>query len=194
MPGPHLPPTRCRIRSLAWALVIGGISVSVGCLPSVQEASSPPPKTLPTREAAVYRVRPQPWPLIVRSQGVLVADEVALVGTKVAGSVAKVHFNLGDFVRSGAPLVELDQEQFQLQIEQAEAMLAQSRSAIGLKPEQSVASIQPQNSPPVRQEQALWDEAKANLERAKQRTSLLPPNLINSRRTNMWPRPAMRAR
>jgi len=158
MPGLSLPPL----------LLLGCIVASLGCQSSAQTDSPPPREAQPTRQAAVYTVQLQPWPLIIRSQGVLVADEVASVGTKMAGSVVKVHVDLGDLVHAGESLVELDRDEFQLHVDQAEAQLAQARSAMGLKPEQPVASLQPRNSPPVRQEQALWDEAKASLERGKE--------------------------
>ncbi|MBI2481913.1 MAG: efflux RND transporter periplasmic adaptor subunit, partial [Planctomycetia bacterium] len=164
-----LPPRSPRfIGATALMMLISSLAVSLGCQPSAQTEGPPPPKAHPTRELAVLTIQPRPWPLIIRSQGVLVADEVAAVGTKVAGSVARVYVELGNVVRAGEPLVELDRDEFQLQVDQAAAQLAQARSAIGLEPEQPVESLQPQNSPPVRQEQALWDDAKARLQRAKE--------------------------
>lgn len=156
------------VRSTALTLAVGCLVVLSGCEPAAQPDGPPQPKAQATLEAAVLTVAPQRWPLIIRSQGVLVADELASVGTKVAGSVAKVHVELGDLVGAGEPLVELDLDEFQLHVDQAEAQLDQARSAIGLQQGQSVASLQPENSPPVRQEQALWDEAKAILQRALQ--------------------------
>ncbi|MCB9874497.1 MAG: efflux RND transporter periplasmic adaptor subunit [Planctomycetaceae bacterium] len=166
MPG-QISPTLYFFRLTFLALLLSCMSVATGCRPSKQVDAPTPPKTQPTRQAAIHSVQLQPWPMIIRSQGVLVADEVSSVGTKVAGSVAKVYVDIGDVVHAGKPLVELDRDEFQLHVDQVEAQLAQARSAVGLKPEQAVESMQPENSPPVRQEQALWDETKASLERAK---------------------------
>lgn len=137
----------------------------IGCDPAADPSSSSKPG-LSTIEAQVLVVQPQRWPTLVRSQGSLVADEVAVVGAKVAGRVAEVYVDLGTRVRANDPLVTLDQEEFRLAVEQAEAQLAQSRSAIGLKAGQAVEELDPESSPPVRQEKATWDEAKANLKRA----------------------------
>lgn len=134
---------------------------------SSPQAQGPTEKPLPTLQTAVLEIHPQTWPKIVRSQGSLVADEVAAVGTRVAGRVDEVHVDLGDFVKQGEVLAVLDQEEFLLAVEQAEAQLAQARSAVGLRPEDSVASLNPLNAPPVRQEKAVWDEAIANLNRSK---------------------------
>lgn len=167
MPGP-LSPILLALRSLALTSLVGGMFASSGCHSSAQTDAQPPVTSPPTRQAIVHSVRLQTWPLIIRSQGVLVADEVASVGTKVPGSVAKVYVEIGDEIRAGEPLVELDRDEFQLYVDQTEAQLAQARSAVGLQPGQPVESLQAQNSPPVRQEQALWDETKASLTRAKE--------------------------
>jgi RND family efflux transporter MFP subunit len=112
-------------------------------------------------QAEVLTVRPGPWPLVVRTQGSLVADEVAVIGARVAGRVADVHVDLGDIVRAQAPLVTLDRAEFQLQVSQAEAQLAQARAAVGLGPDDPVEKLDPKSAPPVREEKAVWDEAKA---------------------------------
>jgi len=165
---PHLSSTVLPVvpqsPGMVWCLAL---LVAAGC-GQAAPAPAASSKTLPTREAVVLTVQPESWPRIVRSQGALVADEVALVGAQVAGNVAEVHVELGDLVRAGEPLVALDQDEFRLQVDQAEAQLAQARSAVGLKADQSLDALDPLNSPPVRQERALWNEAQANLERAKE--------------------------
>ena len=124
-------------------------------------------RSLPTLEAEVVTVEPVLWPRIVRSQGSLVADETAVVGAKVSGRVAEVHVDLGDFLRKGSPLATLDDSEFRLQVAQAEAQLAQARSAVGLQPDDPVSGLDAKNAPPVREARAQWDEAKANLKRAR---------------------------
>jgi RND family efflux transporter MFP subunit len=109
--------------------------------------------------------------MTVQVHGSLMADELAVVGTKVAGRVAEVHVDLGDSVRQGDPLVTLDQEDFQLQISQVEAQLAQASAAVGLKKGEPIEQLNPENAPPVRQAKALWNEAKGNLARAQQLVS-----------------------
>ena len=115
---------------------------------------------LPVIQAEVLTVEPCAWPTIVRTQGTLFADEIAVVGAKVAGRVSEVHVELGEPARADAPLAALDQEEFRLQVAQAEAQLLQARAAVGLKPDEPVEKLQPENAPPVREEKALWDEAR----------------------------------
>ncbi len=98
--------------------------------------------------AAVMTIEPQPWPAIVRTQGNLVADDVAVVGAKVAGRVAQTVVELGQEVHEGDPLVRLDPVEFEMQVTQAEAQLLQARSAVGLKPGDPLEKLEPLNALP----------------------------------------------
>jgi len=144
--------------------------LSTGCDSGPDAASGPAAseQPVPVIEVRVQEVEPQVWPLIVRTQGSLVPDEVVVLGTRVAGRVSEVHVDLGDVVSAGDPVMTLDQADFQLQIDQAEAELTAARSAVGLKPDDPLDKLDPRNSPPVRQEKAIWDEARSNHERARQ--------------------------
>lgn len=175
-PAEHLPMPRVSASpamplyargAIAIALVCGAAFLS-GCGSQEVTALKPETPPLPTIRTSVITLEPQPWPAVVRSQGSLVADEVAVIGAKVAGTIETVHVDLGDAVSAGDPLAALDQKQFVLEVKQAEAQLHQARSAIGLARDASVDQLDPKNAPPVRQEQAMWDEAKANLVRARQ--------------------------
>jgi RND family efflux transporter MFP subunit len=97
----------------------------------------------------------------------LVADEATIIGAKVAGRVATAEVDLGDFVREGDVLARLEDADLKLLVAQAEAQLAQARAGVGLTGDQSEETIQRENSPVVRQERAVLDEAKANLARLK---------------------------
>jgi RND family efflux transporter MFP subunit len=140
---------------------VGGCSDT----PNSDTPRAAPP--LETIDAEVVTLGLSPWPSIVRSQGSLFADEQTVVGAKVAGRVREVHVDLGDFVQAGAPLVTLDQEEFELQVAQADAQLQQARSAVGLLEGDRVEDLDPENAAPVRQERALWDEANNALQRSK---------------------------
>lgn len=125
-------------------------------------------KELPLIEAEVVTVGLENWPAIVRSYGSLIPDEVAVLGSRIEGRVESVQADLGDHVAAGTALVTLSQTEFRLRVEQAEAQLLQARSAVGLRPGDLVANLQPENAPPVVEQKALWKEAQANLDRAQQ--------------------------
>lgn len=122
----------------------------------------------PVVRAEVAQVRLSRWPATVRTQGSLMADEVAIVGAKVAGRVELLHADLGDFVEANTPLASLQKEEFALGVTLAKAQLMQSRSALGLKEGDPVEKLVPENAPPVREAKAIWDEAKTKTARLQQ--------------------------
>ncbi|MCA9042164.1 MAG: efflux RND transporter periplasmic adaptor subunit [Planctomycetaceae bacterium] len=157
------------LRSVRFILLLSAALLLTGC--SGDDSSSDlkkQPKELPTIEVATLELAPQVWPRQVRSQGSLTPDDRAVIGSEIEGRVDKVHVDLGDSVEEGTPLVTIRQEEFQLRVDQAEAELRQARAAVGLKPETPVSELNPENAPPVREAKALWDEAIAQLNRAKQ--------------------------
>ncbi len=111
-----------------------GCLILVGCSKSAPLAAGPSKKPVPEITAETIEVGYGVWPRLARSQGELRADETVAVGMRVAGRVAEVHVELGDFVKQGQPLVTLDPSEFKLMVAQAEAQLAQARSAVGLAP------------------------------------------------------------
>ncbi len=138
-----------------------------GCEAAPNQQARPTTGKQETLKADVHTVSQLSWPVIVRSQGSLHADEESVVGAKVAGRVAEVHVDLGDFVEAGAPIVTLDREEFVLQVSQTEAQLQQARAAVGLRSEDSVADLSPENAPPVREQRAIWEQAQSEVTRAK---------------------------
>ncbi len=153
------------------------LCVTAGCGETAPVAEkSDQPDSVPILKAETFVVQQMTWPTIVRCQGTLYADEMAAVGARVAGRVAAVHVDLGDAVQAGQPLVSLQTDEFELLVAQAEAELAQARSAVGLLESDSGDQLNPENSPPVRQQRAVWDEARASLRRAK---SLYEQNAIS---------------
>lgn len=152
-----------------------GLLVVTGCQPAGPKGKQAAgeddrPEELTAETLVLQEVA---WPKEVRVQGTLYADEVAAIGARVAGRVSQVHVQLGDVVTAGQTLVSLDTDEFQLMVAQAEAQWAQARASVGLaredgKPiDQWRDDLKPENSPPVRQQRAVWDEAKASLERSR---------------------------
>jgi RND family efflux transporter MFP subunit len=157
----HLPP-RCLALAIASFLAIAGCGTSHDDQAAQNKAA---PAKLPTIAAEVIAVQPVSWPQTVRAQGTLVADEVVIVGSKIAGRAEEVNVDLGDHVVANAVLATLNQEEFQLQIILAEAQLVQARAALGLQADDPVEKLNPQNAPPVREAKAVLDEARLRSER-----------------------------
>jgi RND family efflux transporter MFP subunit len=127
--------------------------------------AQPGPQEIPSISADVLVVQSSVFPTKVRAQGSLVADEVTVVGAKVAGRVAEVQVDVGDVVEKGAPLVTLDRSEFELEVSLANAQLVQARAALGLNADDPLEQLVPEMSPPVREARAVWDESKTRIER-----------------------------
>lgn len=174
------------IRSMGVTVAFCAVILLAGCGSAEQAKAPAEKKELPTIEAEILTIAPQPWRQMIRSQGSLTADEVAMLGARVEGRVEKVHVDLGDSVTAGQPLVSLRQEGFQFQVEQAEAALLQVRSAVGLKPGDPVSKLNPENAPPVVEQRLLWEQAKEDFTRAQeliQRKALSASELLQFQTT-----------
>lgn len=165
---------RVRLRvglALAWL----GVLIVPGCQPagSRGKPTAAEADRLEELTAETLVLQEVDWPKEVRVQGTLYADEVAAIGARVAGRVNQVHVQLGDVVTAGQTLVSLDTAEFELMVAQAEAQWGQARASVGLAKEEGKPidewrdDLNPENSPPVRQQRAVWDEAKASLERSR---------------------------
>jgi RND family efflux transporter MFP subunit len=116
---------------------------------------------------SVVEARVQEWPRVVRVQGSLLGDEHAVVGTRVAGLVKEVKADLGSVVKLGDVLATLDAEEFDLRVRLAEAHVKQARAKLGLRPDEPDEKLDRADAPPVRQERASLDEARAKLDRGR---------------------------
>lgn len=162
-------PTR---RIVSWPLVAAGsllLLATLGCSQSETpaDAAAAKPAVLAPKQVEVIAASRQPWPRTISVQGALLADEDAVIGSKLAGRVAAVAVDLGSIVKKGEVLVTLDRSELDLQVKLAEAQLQQACSAIGMTADEDETQLDYKNSPPVQLEQALVDEADANVNRAK---------------------------
>lgn len=177
-------PARCRsrVRLLEW---LGLALVGLGLAPAGCDDPRFPAGPADQEDGSVASVhlntalaRLQPWPQVVRVQGVLAADEQVVVGAKVAGRVKQVHVDLGSSVRQERPkdpglqdlnlLVSLETDELELQVRQAEAQLAQACAKLGLKPSDDETKTDRTGVPSVKQEAALRRQAEENWNRANQ--------------------------
>lgn len=99
--------------------------------------------------------------------GTLAAYDQATVSAKVPGRLKSIAVDLGSVVRRGQHIAQLEQQDYQLRLQQAEAALAQARARVGLSPEGKDDRIDPERTGTVRQAQALLEEANQKLERAQ---------------------------
>lgn len=117
------------------------------------------------QQVEVVAVTARAWPRNIRAQGSLISDESSIIGSRVAGRIAEAPIELGDKVHAGSVLAKMDDVDFRMRVAQVEASLLQACAAVGLKSADEVDTLNRENSPPVRQEKAILEQAKSNLAR-----------------------------
>ncbi len=170
------------MRRIGFPRIVQGAVLSVapvllwcgGCsqhAPAPDESSPAAAPAADQTPLSVVEVALRPWPHTVRTQGTLIEDELAVLGTKVAGRVKEVLVDLGMRVEKGQVVAKLDTEEFDLKVQQAEAQVAQARATVGLKGSTPDDKLEPTKAPPVVQEMALLEDARLNVQRVRDRQS-----------------------
>ena len=125
------------------------------------EAASPPP-------ALVVETAKVGWRELQRSVdavGTLDPNEEVTVSSLVEGTVEKLFVDLGDGVRTGQVISELDTRELELAVHQQQAALQQELARLGLA--DANASVDEATTSQVRQAEATFEEARLRLDRTK---------------------------
>lgn len=137
--------------------------VLTGCK---QEAGSAPPETrLEAKKVRVARVQALATEETVPATGSLAAQDRAVLSVKVSGRVETIFADLGSTVKQGDLLVQVEQRDYELRREQADAALAQARARLGLSLGGDEDKAEPEKTSIVREARALLSEASKNRER-----------------------------
>jgi RND family efflux transporter MFP subunit len=118
------------------------------------------------RQVKITSVAETPFGETVTANGTLAAFDQTTVSVKVPGRVRMISVDLGSVVRRGQLIAQVDSQDYNLRVQQAEASLAQARARLGLTPEGNDDRIDPEQTSTVRQARAVYDEAKFNRDRA----------------------------
>lgn len=160
------------------AVVVVACAFLAGCRGEGPASASQDKGKPPAVAPRPVRVAPAAQEMVARSvvvNGTLAADDLVVLGTKVAGRLANIAVDLGTHVRRGQVIAQLDKSDFALRIEQAEAALQQARARLGLGPGDSDARLDPEQTSVVRQARAVLDEARLTRDRS---LKLLEQDLI----------------
>src|SRR5436309_4859471 len=128
-----------------------------------------------TREVKVTPAAERTVARTVSATGTLAADEQVVLGTKGAGRLAEISVDLGTRVKRGQMVGKLDQSDFKLRVDQAEAALQQARVRLGLASAGSDERVDPEKTAIVRQARAMLDDARLTRDR---RVKLMELDLI----------------
>jgi RND family efflux transporter MFP subunit len=102
----------------------------------------------------------------VEAVGTLLPNEEVTVSSQVDGIVQKLFVDLGDAVRQGQVIAQLDSRELELAVNQQSAALQQELARLGLNDTET--SVEDATTSQVRQAEATFAEAKIRLDRVKQ--------------------------
>jgi RND family efflux transporter MFP subunit len=149
----------------AWlvpAIALGSAACKSGYPVSAKNASNAEP-----RQVKIVAVSEISMERTVTVTGTLAAYDQATVSAKVPGRLGAISVDLGSVVRQGQIIAQIEKQDYQLRLQQAEAALAQGRARVGLSPDGTDDRIELEKTGTVRQAQALLDDAKTKFERAQ---------------------------
>lgn len=150
-----------RVNPVGWLLVLALAGVS--CSRSDRGGGGPP--TAAPRVVTTERAMLRPMERTVTATGSLLAQEEAVLSVKVPGRLTVLAVDLGSPVEPGDLIAQIEPRDYELRRDQAAAALAQARAVLGLSLSGDDDRIAPDQTSPVRQAQAVLDEAIANRER-----------------------------
>ncbi len=153
MRGPFFP--RAFMCSLPLAVFLS--LLALGCSREQSAKVAPAGGKEQTMAITVAPVEARDVHRLVEVVGTLEADEEVIVYAQVSGYIEKIPVDLGDRVKEGQALLQLDQSDFKLQVQKAESILRQTQAKLG--------AVDGKETLPDDQQSAVR-QAKANLDDA----------------------------
>ena len=158
----------CRGYTFASAALLAVVFSSAACKSGYPvSARNTPNESKEARAVKVAQIGEIAMEQTVTVTGTLAAYDQATVSAKVPGRMKSIAVDLGSVVRQGQIIAQIEQQDYQLRLQQAEAALAQARARVGLSADGKDDRIDPEKTGTVRQAQALLDDAKLKFERAQ---------------------------
>lgn len=105
-----------------------------------------------------YRSVVETIPETITATGELLAEEMATIGAKVPGRTTRLHVDIGSRVEANQVLAEIEKDDYEFRVHQADALVAQTRARLGIL-DQAKDDVDPDNTAIVRQAAAALKEA-----------------------------------
>jgi multidrug efflux pump subunit AcrA (membrane-fusion protein) len=142
-----------------------------------RDASARPVKTEPVRQEMVHRA--------VEVVGTLAAEDEVVLSSEADATVSRILADLGDRVKAGQVLVELDREKRQYSLDQQRASLARALARYGASEPGKLPSIE--QTPDVQRAAAELAQARQAFGRAEElhRRQLVPKQQLDDAETTL---------
>lgn len=166
----RVAPRRCLVVAGACLLVVGCALICGACksdYPAGANQAQPGSAPGTTRAVHTARVAETAVGNTINVTGTLAAQDQATLSVKVPGRMRAITVDLGSVVRQGQVVAQVEQQDYQLRIQQTEAALGQARARLGLTPDGTDDRVEAEQTGTVRQARALMDEARTTRERTE---------------------------
>jgi multidrug efflux pump subunit AcrA (membrane-fusion protein) len=156
-------PYRSITHTLSYVCAAFAAAGALGCSKAAPQARAREDKAKPV---AVEAVKQEPIRRIVEVVGTLAAVDQVMISSEAEGKVAKILADLGDRVTAGQPLIQLDREKQQYNLDQQRATLARALAQYGAPDPQHLPDVE--KTPDVQKAQAELAQAKQAYDRAEE--------------------------
>jgi multidrug efflux pump subunit AcrA (membrane-fusion protein) len=169
--------------ALIAAVLCTTLPVMAGCLDSSAEQSGGPKQ--PAKSIKTEAVRQESVRRSLDVVGTLAAEDQVTVSSEVEGVVRRVLADLGDRVAAGQPLVELDREKLQYNLDQQRAAHARSLTKYGGSAPEDLPRVE--DTPDVRRAAAELAQAQQGFERASElhKRQLISQQMLDDANTTL---------
>lgn len=124
-----------------------------------------PTRAAGPRVVTVAEAMKRPLEQVIVVTGSLAAQESSTLSVKVPGRLKLIHVDIGTAVEQGEVMAQVEPRDYELRLQQAVALLAQARAAVGLPLEGEDDQFKADETSVVRQARAVLEEATKNRER-----------------------------
>ncbi len=158
-------PFSCRASLLLLLLPLMFGAACKSDYPASQRQGRPGDAKAP-RQVKTAQVEQTPFGEAVTVNGTLAAFDQTVASVKVPGRLRTITVDLGSVVRRGQLIGQVEPQDYNLRLQQAEASLAQARARVGLSPDGKDDRVNPEQTGTVRQARAVLDEARVSRDRS----------------------------
>lgn len=153
------------IRSCNYLALLSAALLASACDNASSSAAAQQKAATDPQPVKVVRVTRTPLVHAVTVTGTLAAEEQVMLSLKVTGRLEEMNVDLGSPVTRGQVIARLTPTDFLLRLQQATAALQQARVRLGLPADGDDDSVVLERTALVRQQTALFDEAKLQRDR-----------------------------
>jgi RND family efflux transporter MFP subunit len=153
----------------SWLLIVAGLVCQVGCNNAANSSEKQRPPSIrehPAVPVTIDRVRIRPIQRTVPVVGTFYGYEEVAISSKIDGRILKIYHDLGDVVRSGDLLFELDPIDAQLAVQEATESLKIDLAKLGLT-EAPQEDVDIEKLPMVQRASVVLERATRAYDRAK---------------------------